>query len=338
MKSQRSLLALACATALLAAACGSDDLDTAASPPTTEAGVSPADTGNAGTDGIADGFPVTVETCGRAVTFDAAPASVVVGWPTIITTLDALGVGDAVIGYTSADLATAPATQAEAISPDFRTSREVMIATGLDMFLVNDESQVDGSEGNLGWDDLDQLDAHGYVLGEYCLGVPAPTSIDAVYDDITNLGSIFGVGDAATELVVDLRDRVDLAAASTSGLAGASTAVVQVFDGTLYALSGSYYAMIPAELGLESVFASLDANFAEISAEEVLTLAPDVIVLVYDGDETARQAAVDEVSVLLAAAPAVAEGRIATVQNGTLSGGGVSVIDMIVDVADQLSS
>lgn len=271
------------------------------------------------------------------MTFDKAPSNVVVGWPTIITTLDALGVGDSVIGYTSADLATAPVTQAEAISPDFRTSREVMIATGLDLFLVNDENQVDASDGNLGWGDLEQLDAHGYVLGDYCLGAPAPTSIDAVYDDITNLGSIFGVSDAASSLVGELRDRVDAAAESTANLPGVSTAVVQVYDGTLYALSGSYYAMIPSELGLESVFASLDANFAEISAEEVLTLAPDVIVVVYDGDETARQAAVDEVSDLLASAPAVSEGRIATVQNGTLSGGGVSVVEMIVDVAEQLS-
>lgn len=40
----------------------------------------------------------------------------------------------------------------------------------------------------------------------------------------------------------------------------------------MHALSGSYYAMILAALNFESVFDDLDANFAEFSPEEVLTL------------------------------------------------------------------
>lgn len=347
-------LALTCSAALLMTACGSEDdsagSDTAttATPTDTAAPESADDTAPAPTATVpsdtappgesSGAFPLTIDTCGTEVTLDQAPTSVVVGWPSIITTLNALGVGDDVIGYTSADFTDPPPTEAEAIAPDFRTSREVMIATGLDMFIVNDENQVDASEGNLGWSDLDGLDAGGYVLGGYCLDNPAPTGIDVVYDDIETLGAIFGVPDDAAALNAELGDRIDAAAAATEALAGSTVAVVQAFEGTLFALSGSYYAMVPTELGLVSVFADLDANFAEISPEEVLTLAPEVVIVVHEGDESEAAASLAEVSELLAAAPAITQGRIATVENGVLSGGGVNVIDVIVDVADQLGS
>ncbi len=350
------LAALALPLALVAAACGSDETSNesfntepppeTAAPPETEQTEPEPDTEATDSKDAEDGaaeaepagaFPATIETCGREITFDAAPTSVVVGWPTTITTLNALGVGDSVIGYTSSDFADAPDTDATAIAPDFRTSREVMINTGLDAFIVNDENQVDASDGNLGWDDLEGLDAGGYVLGGYCLDAPAPTDIDVVFDDITALGTMFGVPDAASELSGELRARLDEAAAGLSDVAGSSVAVVQAFEGTLYALSGSYYAMVASELGLESVF-DIDANFAEISPEEVLVLAPETIVVVYEGDDTQAEAAVDEVTSLLASSPAVAENRIGTVQNAQLSGGGVGVVDAIVDVADQFAS
>lgn len=350
----RRLAALALPLTLVVAACGSDETsdeasdtepptETAAPPETEDTEPKTETTGSDDADSDAaeaepaGAFPATIETCGREITFDAAPTSVVVGWPTTITTLNALGVGDSVIGYTSSDFADAPDTDAEAIAPDFRTSREVMINTGLDAFIVNDENQVDASDGNLGWDDLDGLDAGGYVLGGYCIDAPAPTNIDVVFDDLNTLGTMFGVPDAANDLTSSLRAELDTAAAGLSDIEGSTVAVVQVFDGTLFALSGTYYAMIASELGLESVFADIDANFAEISPEEVLTLAPDTIVAIYEGDETQSQAAVDEVSSLLASSPAVAENRIATVANAQLSGGGVSVIDAILSVADQLA-
>jgi len=334
MTNRPSTLVPLCIAALLAlAACGSDD-DTASN--STSSAGDTADTTVATQS--AGAYPVTVTSCGTDVTFDEAPSAVVAGWPTIINTLDALGVGESVIGYTSADLATAPATDAEPIAPDFRTSREVMIATGLDMFLVNDENQIDGSEGNVTWSDLATVDAGAYVLGGYCLDAPAPTDLQVVYDDIDTLGQIFGVTEQATELNTQLAQQIDTAASSLDDLAGATAAVVQAYDGTLYALSGSYYAMIPAALGLESVFGDLDANFAEISPEEVLTLAPDVVIIIHEGDSDDATAAVAEVSELLASAPAITNGQIATVQNGTLSGGGINVIDAITDVAEQLSS
>lgn len=282
-----------------------------------------------------DAFPVTVSSCGRESTFDEAPSRVVVGWPTSIDTLTALGVADRVIGYTSGDFAPTPegAPNAVEVSPDYQAAREVVLATGTDFFLTNDENQLSGNEGGLGYDDLAGLDAGSYVLGGYCIGIAAPTGIQVVYDDITNLGAIFGIPDVAGDLNAELQERA--AAARIDDRADApSIAVVQIYDGTLYALTGSYYKMAVDAVGFDNVFDDSIGNFAEISAEQVLTLAPDVLAVAYENEPGAEQTAIDDAREVLASSPAVLNDRIVTLSSADLGGGGVTLFDVI----DQLSA
>lgn len=325
--------AVVLAGALTIAACGSDEQAVATTSEATGGTTGSPVAVSATTAPAANDYPVSVTSCGHTSTFERAPADVVVGWPTTVDTLTALGVGDAVSGYISASFGPAPAgaPRAVAVSPDYQPSREVMVGTGTDFFLTNDENQLAGSDGGFGYDDLAEFDAGAYVLAGYCIDQTAPTDIEVVYDDITDLGAIFGVPANAARLVADLRARA--AAARIPAGDAPSIAVVQVADGKLYALTGAYYEMAVDAVGFTDVFADISGNFSEISPEQVLTLQPDVVAAVYDGDAN-RTADVQAASELLANTPAVRDGRVVAVANDAISAGGVNLFDVIDELAD----
>lgn len=279
------------------------------------------------------GFPVSVTRCGHESTFTAPPQRVVLGWATTVRTLEALGVADRVTGYVSGANAAMPAgSPALEVSPDFKPAKEALLSARPDLFLANDENQVSGTEGTAGWADLEAAGGHGFVLGGYCLDAPAPATLDAVYADVRDLGAVFGVRDRADEVVADLTQRVSAAAARRGTAAPARVALVQVYDGKVYALSGSYYNAILAGAGADNVFGSLGQNFAEISAEQVLTARPDAILAAYDEPDGA-DAAVAQARSAFAATPAVAAGKVFGISNVDISGGGVNIVDLVEQVA-----
>jgi iron complex transport system substrate-binding protein len=299
----------------------------ASSPPTGAAGTTAA-------------YPVDVESCGRTTTYDRPPSRVVLGFPGSLATLDALGVADSVYGYALGSYAPLPdgyPADIVEVSPDYSPSREAMIGARPDLFLANDEGQVTG-EGSVSYADLDGVGADTYVLGGYCLDGPAPRDLDVVYDDVAALGRIYGVTDRATLLVGELQRRVAAAADALSGRS-LRVAIVQAYDGKLYALSGYPGSGIITALGQVNEFGDLSANFAEISKEEALTRAPDVLFVAHTGgDEDAESAAVAEVEKLLAGTPAVRAGHVYGLDDRYAQAGGVSVIDELEYVAGRLAA
>ncbi|GAA1829411.1 hypothetical protein GCM10009836_04100 [Pseudonocardia ailaonensis] len=284
----------------------------------------------------AAGFPVSVTRCGHTSTFAAPPERVVLGWATSARTLDALGVGDRVSGYVSGANAAMPAgSTAQEVSPDFKPAKEALLAARPDLFLANDENQLSGADGTASWTDLEAAGGHGFVLGGYCLDAPAPATLNAVYADVRDLGAVFGVRDRAEQVVAGMTARVSAAAAKRGAAAPARVALVQVYDGKVYALAGSYYNAIVAGAGLDNVFASLGQNFAEISAEQVLTSRPDAIVAVYEEADGAA-AAVAGARTAFAATPAVAAGKVFGMSNVDISGGGVNIVDLVEQVAGEV--
>ncbi|WP_141566331.1 ABC transporter substrate-binding protein [Pseudonocardia sp. N23] len=299
----------------------------------TLAGCGDAPTAPASGTPAAAGFPVSVIRCGHVSTFTAPPERVVLGWATSVRTLDALGMARKVTGYVSGANAQLPAGfTATEVSPDFKPAKEALLAARPDLFLANDENQLSGAEGTAGWADLEAVGGKGFVLGGYCLDTPAPATLDAVYTDIRDLGAVFGVRDRADTIVADLTRRVSAAAAKRGTVAPARVAVVQVYDGKVYALAGSYYNAILDGAGLTNVFASLGQNFAEISPEQVLTAKPDAIVAVHE-EAGGAGAAVDAARTAFAATPAVAAGKVVAMSNVDISGGGVDIVDLVEQAA-----
>lgn len=314
------------------AACGEENPDGDSSTAATEAATTAPELAADGTSD--DGFPVTIRSCGRDYTFEAPPERVVVGAPTSVDTLAALGVEDAAVGYTSGDFGPPPASaDVPELAADYQAPRETILAAEPDLF-IGEGLQINGEEGTVAVDDLQRAGANVYVLGEYCVDAPGATDIAAVYADIENLGAIFGVADAASALVIELQDRVATAADRRGDAPAPRVAYVQIFDGVLYALAGTGYAATLDAVGAVNVFSDIEENFAEISPEAVLTLDADGIVFVYDFDSDAA-AARAEVEELLAATAAVRSGNVVGVPSH-LPGFGVSVIENIEIVAEGL--
>ncbi|MBY3989976.1 ABC transporter substrate-binding protein [Rhodococcus fascians] len=283
-------------------------------------------------------YPVTVTSCGVDYNYDAPPERVLLGAPGVVATLDALGVADSAIGYANGSYAFDGIDRFPGLTSnteDYAPSREFLIGASPDLFLSNDEGQL-GGQGSASLDDLASAGGNMYVLGEYCSNSPAPTTIDAVYNDVDNLGKIYGVPDKAAEVVASLRDRVAAARASNTDTAQLSAAVVQSFDGKLYALSGSYYSAVVDALGMRNEFADIEGNFAEITPEAALNAAPDVVLVQYAGSEADASAAVAEISTLLAGSPAVRNSRVYPQNEADFQAAGVRIVDAIENTADNV--
>ncbi|MBM7413447.1 MULTISPECIES: ABC transporter substrate-binding protein [Nocardiaceae] len=283
-------------------------------------------------------YPVTVASCGVDHTYDSAPSRVLLGAPGAVATLDALGVADSAIGYTNGSYTFDGIDRfpgLTATTDDYAPSREFLIGASPDLFLSNDEGQLSG-QGTAGPADLDAIGSNLYVLGGYCVNDPAPTTIDAVYTDVQNLGAIYGVPDRATEVVTSLRERVDRARAANTDVEPLTAAVVQSFDGKLYALSGSYYSAVVDALGMSNEFADIDGNFAEVTPEAVLSAAPDVVLVQYAGTGADADAAVADIETLLANSPAVQNSRVYPQNEADFQAGGVRIVDAIENTADNV--
>ncbi len=279
-------------------------------------------------------YPVSVDSCGRAFTYTAPPSRVVLGYPRSLETLDALGVGSSAYGYTLGAYDALPAGYPDTIvevSPDYAPSREAMIAAKPDLYLANDDGQVSG-EGTVSHDDLAGIGANVYVLGQYCSNGNSPTSLDAVYDDIDRLGSIFGIPERAEAVNQDLRGRVADAAARNPG-EPLRVGFLQVYDGRIYANGGYPVSGILTALGLTNEFADLSGSFTELTREEALVRRPDVLFVNYIGAAN-EQAAIDEVRAALPDLPAVRNDRVYGSDESDYQAGGVSIIANLEDVAD----
>ena len=293
---------------------------------------------SAESSGSAAGFPVTVASCGQDYTYGQAPERVLLGAPGTIDTLDALGVADSAIGYTLGSYATDESDHFDGLtsnSEDYTPSREFLVSAQPDLYLSNDEQQLLG-EGAANKNDLAAIPANFYVLGDYCAGAPAPTTVDAVYKDVENLGAIYGIPDKAEQLTSSLRDRVAQAAARNTSGEELTAAAIQVYDGKVYALAGSYYAAVLQSLGMTNIFGDLGANFSEVSREQVAAATPDVVFAVYTGDDVARTEAISDTAALFTDAPAIRQNRVFAWRESDFQAAGVRIVQVIEDSADQL--
>lgn len=289
------------------------------------------------TSAASSNYPFTIENCGRTYTYTQAPRKVVVGWPTTVDTLTALGVGSTVTGYISGEFGPAPqGVDAKALSTEYAPSAETILNARPDFFLANGDSQLSGSRGGVTTDDLSRIGANTYVMGENCKDSPGGTTVETVYQDITNLGRIFDVPDKAAALIGTLRARVAATAARRGNTAAPRIAYVNVSAGKLYALSGLSYAAQLEGVGAVNVFADLKESFSEISPEKVLTLDADAIVFeYYVNTETADQQKA-EITKQLGDSRAVRDGKVIAVPDYLSEGPGIAVVDAIELIAKGL--
>ena len=242
-------------------------------------------------------YPVTVQSCDREVTFDAAPARAISHDVNLTEMMLVLGLRDRMVGYTGisgwktldeemrADVAELPELAAK------YPTKEVLAGAEADFFFAgwNYGMKVGGEVTP---ETLEPLGIKTYELTESCIhiGPKAKSSMEDMYADILNLGRIFGVGPKAEDMVAGWKARL---ADLTAGVDRSAPLRVFVYDSGEEApfTAGAYAmptAMIEAAGGV-NIMADLEKSWAEIGWEPVVERNPQVVVIVNYGDVTAEQ-------------------------------------------------
>lgn len=290
-------------------------------------------------------YPVTVENCGREVTFEQAPERVLVIGGEAGTVVDAAGGAESVTTYmplVGEPLGDSEESMADAEQLPLQTitdlSREVLIGQSPDLVVTFGLNEFTP-------EDLKASGIETLTLAGYCGGFGAGESevvdpLQGVYDDVTMLGDVLGTADVAAESVAELEDRVEtVREAAGSGDGGTATAVFATDPGTpLGAYGGN--SMVHAQmeiLGLENTFAAEEERYFEPGVESLVDAAPERMIALYEAGDTSEddaRAAVTE-RPELASVPAVANEDV-LVLNFFYSGHGTLAVDGLERLAEQL--
>lgn len=240
----------------------------------------------------------TVQSCDREVTFDAPPQAAVSNDINLTEMMLVLGLTDRMAGYTGisgwnkldetmrAGVAQLP--ELSALYP----SKEVLIGADADFYFAgwNYGMRVGGEVTPA---TLAPFGINVYELTESCIhiGEKGAASMDDLYNDLRNLGAIFGVQDRAETLIASYKTELDAFLAAQPELPEAPR--VFVYDsGEDTAFTAGRYAMPNAMIAVAggiNIMNDFEKSWATVGWEAVVERNPQVIVIVNYGEVTAAQ-------------------------------------------------
>jgi iron complex transport system substrate-binding protein len=242
-------------------------------------------------------FPVTVQSCNRQVTFDAPPARAIANDVNLIEMMLALDLRDRMVGYTGVsgwktldEELRAGIAELPELSAKYPT-REVLAGAEPDFFFAGWNYGMTVG-GEVTPETLEPLGIKTYELTESCIfvGAKAKSTMQDMYNDLLNLGRIFGVEDRAKELVAGYKAKLAKVTAKVDRSAPLRVFVYDSGEETPFT-AGAY--AIPTALieaaGGANIMDDLDKSWATVAWEPVVERNPEVIVIVNYGDVTADQ-------------------------------------------------
>jgi iron complex transport system substrate-binding protein len=237
----------------------------------------------------AEGYPVTVENCGRQVTVDSAPERIVGLSPAQTELLVRLGVADSLVGQAQTAMHELPedvaaqASDVPEVSTDAPPAREQLLDVQPDAVVAPTEYEFTAEQGFATIDQLTDAGVATYVAAGGCPERRATGEVTDLFTDLEALGSIFGVSAAADELVAETRGDLEAVEKAVADRPRPTVAQLFVEGKTLSAIgAGVEYDMIE-RAGGENVFSPDEKLFdqffsAVVSPEEIAARNPDAIV------------------------------------------------------------
>ena len=239
----------------------------------------------------AEGYPVTVENYGRTVTVDKRPEKVLTLGPNCTELFAALGLSDLVVGRSLVNHSRGPLPEYEAAVnaiPELNhasATREAVLSSGAD-FIYALDWEISEEGCNI-------KEAEQYGMTVY---VNSATTLEQQYQEILDLGLIFGVEDKAEAFVEDQKSRI---AAVQEKVKDREPLKVLVYDSGndgVFTCSGSNFESLLIGLaGGENLFDDLsEKQWVTVSYEEVLAREPDII-LIHDYDSPSVEEKIAEI-------------------------------------------
>ncbi|QOD42535.1 ABC transporter substrate-binding protein [Clavibacter zhangzhiyongii] len=264
----------------------------------------------------ADAAPVSVDSCDRTLSFPAGPQRIVSLWPAVTEMLLELGAGDRLVGQAFTDQSPPLDRYRDAYDriPVLATGavdRETLLASHPDLIVADGEYHFDGTELPT-IDDLAALGIRVYVISSFCHGQVTTGHVDDAATDLAALGTLLGAESAADRAIADERSRLAAVDARVADAAPVDLAVLQVFDGSVYADARGLYSDVVARAGGRDVYEDAlpaDQYYTEVSVEDVARRDPGTIVYLYSTDAE-RDSVRADLEARLPGVRAVREGRM----------------------------
>lgn len=250
-------------------------------------------TPTADTQLTASAYPVTVESCGEAVTVAAAPERAIVFEANMLEIMLELGLDDRIAGVWTGDI------PADKVQPAYRERTEPLTVISTESWPPPSLEVVLGADPDFVWSgwgygfseesgltpaNLAEVGIGSYVVSESCppsSDAPAAAGFDQLYHDIRAAGQIFGVRERAEALVAELQAE----ATTITDAVGTVDEPLRVFyydSGEDSPFTSGALAM-PHTLitlaGGEHIFADVQDDWFTSSWEEVVAHDPEVILV-----------------------------------------------------------
>ena len=239
----------------------------------------------------------SVKSCNRTVTFDSPPKRAISNDVNLTEMMLVLGLADHMVGYTGIsgwktldEEMRANVKQLPELSSKYPT-KEVIVGANADFFFAgwNYGMKVGGEVTP---ETLEPFGVKVYELTESCTHImkKGKASIDDMYADLLNLGSIFNVEDRAKNLVNYYKAELK---SFKSNLETGEPIRAFVYDsGEDTPFTAGLYAMPTALIeaaGGVNVMNGFEKSWGTVTWEEVVAQNPEVIIIVNYGSVTAEQ-------------------------------------------------
>jgi len=248
-------------------------------------------------------YPLTVENCGRTLTFAGPPQRIIATFQSVAETLVALGQTDKLVGvYFGAPFDLPPALAAgyakiPVLGEGMFPSKEAVVSTRPDLVVAFEYNyDFDPAVGSATVEDLTQAGAQ--IYGFSCSADEFQT-LDDVYARILELGQILGVEAAAQALIAEQQQRIAAVHQLVADQPPVATMVYYAGEGPVQVFGSGFANQIIELAGGLNVFKAQAAVYAEISNEAVAAANPAIFIVADYGSKAAAYQAEKPLDFLL---------------------------------------
>ena len=234
-----------------------------------------------------DGFTLSNAILGEnyGFTYASVPQRIVSLASPATEMLLALGLEDSIVGYAMQENQIPEKYKGAfdalyCITPDWTVSQEMIMALEPDFLMFWNGSP------DYTYDFLKSNNMSTYTLTSDTDGA----KIESVYDDFINMGKIFGVEDRASEIIAEMKAKIDPVAEQMAAVEPVSVVYIDAYssDEAAFTAGDALVADIFRKAGGENVINDTTDPWLNVSWEQIAAADPEWIVIgVYEGAEDA---------------------------------------------------
>jgi len=264
--------------------------------------------------------PITIDNYGREISVKEKPQKVLTLGPNCSELFVALGISNLIVGNALDNHSRGPLPEykdAYDKIPELtyaEANREAVLTSGADFIYGIDWGFGEGAL------DIEELEENGITVY-----VNAATTMEEIYQEITDLGNIFQIQESAEDFIADQKARIKAVEEEVAGKEAVKVLVYDSGNDGVFTCSGTNFESVLISLaGGKNVFDDItEKQWLTVSYEEVLAREPDIIVI-HDYDTPSVEEKIAEIknNATLAQLDCVKNERFAIIElESVLSGG-----------------